>query len=1222
MAAVPDLEIEDWVPPSEPVDGVLFFPVRHYSPASAIHLEAAILEMKPAAVLIEGPADFNEHLDELFLGHEFPIAIYSYVRFSNETKASAFYPFCEYSPEWVAAELGRDLGARVEFIDLAWDRMAEFSTRQHRYSDVHFRENPYPARLCQKLAVSDFDELWDVLFELEPELNWRTYLDRCHAFCTHVRLFSPPTDENERREAFMIDQIRRVRDEVDGPVVVVTGGFHSSGLWAGMRGRSLPWFEAESTVTAEDEPPTAEELLDEQLHDDDPEPIEIVEKGITLTPFTYPRIDKLSGYASGLHGPAYYEHVWRERRSGDAVDSTPILEKIIERIRERGQLASTADVIALRTTARTLARLRGRREIWRFDILDALSASLIKEAQDSEYIHPILLEARKVMTGQRRGFIAEGASLPPLVRNAMKTFRDLDLEPGDRARTISLNLEDPADRERSRVLHQCQALGIAGFHFQDGTNFVQRDGLSEPYEDWLVGWSPEFDGTLIEASVYGSDLAEAATHRALERARAIERDAVEAAKLAIDLMLMGLDDLADSVLDSLRDAIVSDSDFFSVSKALGHVLYLFGYDEVLGSANSDVIAKLLEETYRRCLWLLESLGNVGDRAARLVEGVRCIFDTFRLRAIDEDRTEFSELFGRVGTETTQSPVTRGAAMGVLYTLDDLGIEAVLEAVKAFRDPVDLGDFLLGFFSLAREAAQRDARLMALLDEIVSRVELAEFFEMLPGLRLAFTFFTPLEKHKLVDLLFHESEPTGAGAAPAGPKNPEDAADLEQRVSTAIRCYGLRDGSDPSLPDGSDSSLPDKDSPAQSATDEERGESSDAPSALETPGAQTEAAEFGERVDEAERGRRWRLIMGRGTEGSGIDNLTGEWAQRERMMGFLYDREYGPGRNVRGGKKRSGGLGESTLSVPDWINGIHELFPRRTIERLEKDALDRYQLEEIVTRPDVLRRTEPNMTLLKAVLRTKHLMNKEVLEIARNVVRRVVAELIEKLAREIRNPFVGARNRRRRSFIKVSNNFDPDETIRRNLKHYDHNLQKLVIQEPIFFSRVRRHVDRWQIIILVDQSGSMIESVIHAAVTASIFRGIHKMKSHLVAFDTNVVDLSADCVDPVETLMNVQLGGGTDIANALQYARTLVDNPRRTIVVLISDFFEGGPVPHLLDITRTLVEDGVELLGLAALDREANPTYDRDIAQKMVNLGASVGAMTPGELAEWIARRVG
>jgi hypothetical protein len=278
------------------------------------------------------------------------------------------------------------------------------------------------------------------------------------------------------------------------------------------------------------------------------------------------------------------------------------------------------------------------------------------------------------------------------------------------------------------------------------------------------------------------------------------------------------------------------------------------------------------------------------------------------------------------------------------------------------------------------------------------------------------------------------------------------------------------------------------------------------------------------------------------------------------------------------------------------------------------------VQELVTNIDLLKRAEPNMTLLKAVLHTKHLMNQEVLAVARDLVSKVVGQLMDKLARPVQSAFLGAVDRRKRSTLRIAKNFDAETTIRRNLQHYDPVGRKLFIRTPYFYSRVHRHTDKWQVIILVDESGSMANSVIHSAVTAAIFFGIKTLRTHLVLFDTSIVDVSADCSDPVETIMKVQLGGGTDIGQAVCYAEKLIENPRRAIVVLVTDFYEGAPIGILFAACKRLIEQGTLLLGLAALDAEAEPRYDHSTASYIAGLGGHIGAMTPGELAAWVAER--
>ena len=376
--------------------------------------------------------------------------------------------------------------------------------------------------------------------------------------------------------------------------------------------------------------------------------------------------------------------------------------------------------------------------------------------------------------------------------------------------------------------------------------------------------------------------------------------------------------------------------------------------------------------------------------------------------------------------------------------------------------------------------------------------------------------------------------------------------------------------------------------------------------------------------------RWRLVLGRfadrclgGGQDTGGPGAGGQrrYGQMDRVLEYLYGREYA-GRGVRSGQPRDGSRGadlsESVLAIPDWLNEVRELFPRDTVEIIERHALDRYGMTELVTDEEVLKKLEPSYELLKAVLTFRHLMKGPVLETARRIVRKVIEELRQKLAREIRPILWGRLNRQRRSRLKIFRNLDWQRTIRANLKHYDRDQRRLILASLHFFTRVERHMP-WHIIMAVDCSGSMMDSVIYSAVMAGIFKGLPSLRVSLVAFDTAVVDLSDQVDDPTELLMNVQLGGGTDIAGALGYCETRVQYPHKTIVVLVTDFCEGGPPNALLAAIKRLREPGARVLGLAALDAKAEPAYDRQMAEQCVAMGAEVAALTPQRLAEWLAK---
>jgi Mg-chelatase subunit ChlD len=385
--------------------------------------------------------------------------------------------------------------------------------------------------------------------------------------------------------------------------------------------------------------------------------------------------------------------------------------------------------------------------------------------------------------------------------------------------------------------------------------------------------------------------------------------------------------------------------------------------------------------------------------------------------------------------------------------------------------------------------------------------------------------------------------------------------------------------------------------------------------------------------------RWRLLLG---EASATDlGDAGEETQHmDEALGWLYGRADMGGSvgaahiaahssafsdvdsaEVDDGVERHAGDHASSLTVPDWINAIHTLFPKETVERLERDALERYGLVDLVTQPEVLSRATPNPALLQAVLRTKHLMNPEVLAMARTLVVHVVKDLMEKLATQVRTEFSGKRSPHQLSLRGSSAQFAARATLQRNLRHMDPNTRRLVVHQPRFHVRHRRQLEPWQVLLLVDQSYSMLGSVIHAAVTAACLWALPGIKTHLIAFDTDVIDVSDQVGDPVELLMKVQLGGGTYIAKALGYAAELIEVPRRAIVVVISDFYEGMPEHFLIEQVRALTAQGSKVLGLAALDEQADPVYDRELAAKLVAAGAEIGAMTPGQLASWLAEKL-
>lgn len=757
---------------------VVYFPVRHHSPACAALLSQWIDRQRPSAVLIEGPSDFNPHLAELRLEHELPIAIYSYFR-GEEGNCGAYYPFCEYSPEWSALQQGTRAGAVVRFIDLPWTEVSRDDRSAHRYADAELRRGRYVQALCERMQVEDFDDLWDKLIESHEQLALADYFQRVHSLCFHIRLWEQDIRSgDQRREAFMAEQIRRTRADVPGRLLVVTGGFHSSALAARLEGFPCPG------ILADAEQPDGGQGRIEQA-------------GIALTTYSYERLDHLTGYDAGMPSPGFYEHAWRQRQGGGRFSHQPLLTCLVHELRDRRQTLSTADLIAVETSARALAALRGRPHVWRRDLLDAVTSALIKDELEYGCSSPLVDAVHAVLRGRRRGRLAEGTRLPPLVIDIRRQLAEtgLEMERSTREFEVELNLLEPADLVQSRLLHRLRVLGIVGYERTGGTDFLRRDDLARLWESWRVRWSPEFDATCIEASRYGTSLPEATGARLLEAAGDHQRDAAAAAALLVQSAQAGVETMSATLLDQLSGLIHSEAQFTGAATALGHLLFLFCFDEAFGTTSLPRIGSLVNTAFTRTLWLLELLGRTADNDGRLVRGMRAMLEAFQRTAepLQLNRDEFAAVLERVEQDAHKPPQVRGAAAGILWTLGLADEEQILADLLTFADPNELGDFLAGLFALAREVAQRNPRLVGTIDRLLLEFGADDFQAALPSLRLAFTYFTPREKHYMLTTLFESlglQEVRPLAALRVDQTTAAEALAIEERVFEIIAKYGL------------------------------------------------------------------------------------------------------------------------------------------------------------------------------------------------------------------------------------------------------------------------------------------------------------------------------------------------------------------------------------------------------------------------------------------------
>ena len=357
----------------------------------------------------------------------------------------------------------------------------------------------------------------------------------------------------------------------------------------------------------------------------------------------------------------------------------------------------------------------------------------------------------------------------------------------------------------------------------------------------------------------------------------------------------------------------------------------------------------------------------------------------------------------------------------------------------------------------------------------------------------------------------------------------------------------------------------------------------------------------------ERLRRWRLILGsEQADGTGC-KLSGADVTIDNSLNALYDSE------------RSSGLGSSSPKVARWLGDIRTYFPSSVVKVMQKDALERLNLRQMLLQPEMLEAVEPDVHLVANLLSLSGVMPSKTKDTARQVVRRVVEDLQRKLTNPTRQAVMGGLNRAIRNRRPRYNEIDWNRTIRANLKHYQSEYRTIIPETRIGYGRKRSSLRN--IILCIDQSGSMATSVVYAGIFGAVLASLPAIQTRIVVFDTSVMDLTDEAQDPVDLLFGTQLGGGTDINRALTYCQGFVHQPQDTILVLISDLYEGGNRQEMLKRVAALVNSGVQVITLLALNDEGAPMYDHRVAAEFAQMDVPAFACSPDKFPELMAAAI-
>jgi hypothetical protein len=369
--------------------------------------------------------------------------------------------------------------------------------------------------------------------------------------------------------------------------------------------------------------------------------------------------------------------------------------------------------------------------------------------------------------------------------------------------------------------------------------------------------------------------------------------------------------------------------------------------------------------------------------------------------------------------------------------------------------------------------------------------------------------------------------------------------------------------------------------------------------------------------DVEQVRRWRLILGRdaheclsGYCSSGGMGLTDEQLMMDAALGAIYDET-----DESGGSRRSAGLEASAPRLAKWLGDIRTYFKEDVVTVIQQDAIERKGLKQLLFEPEMLKNVQPNVSLVGTLMSLKGQIPERTKETARMVVRSVVEQIKLLLEQKIRQAVMGALNRNDHSPIPNVSSIDWKWTIGRNLKNYQPDLGTIIPERVWFYSRAQKQ-NSWTVIVDMDQSGSMAESVVYGAITGSILASLPALNTRVVAFDTEVVDLTEKCgTDPVDMLFGVQLGGGTDINKSVGYCEQFITDPARTLFFLITDLFEGGNEAQLVRRLEEMVSSGVRVICLLALSDSGVPCFDEGLAKKLARLGIPCFGCTPQKLPE-------
>ena len=778
-------------------ENIKFFPVRHHSPACAFHLKKIIDEFKPETILIEGPSDANFLMEYMIDENTIaPFCIYSSYIDKSKEKCRSYYPFLDYSPEFVAIKKSNELKINCSFIDMPFGYIIENSENNKNKKTISiydkdnnkFNVNDYTSRLTKKAGLRSFAELWERDFEINGILkNSEDFTKSVFALGYYMRLIENEDIETKNREYFMAKNIKECIDKKINKILVITGSFHVNGIID-----KLKDFE------------NIEREFNKLKN------YNIQNSSNYLIPYSFEEADQRKGYIAGIEYPAFYNNIWKKLNENFTNNAyTETVKSFIVKaagINRDYYNINIPDCINAYYMAINLAKLRGKNNAGGYELIDAVKSAFVKGKISLENTGNIEL-MMKLLSGIANGKVSSKSIVPPVVldfRNLCKTHR-IRIDKTETTESILDIIKDKNHFEKSKFFHKMRFLDIGFCKLIKGPDYIEKIDKNLAREIWKYKYNSQVEALLIDKSVYGTNVEELCLNFIKDKLKS-KLNAEEISKLIIESAVMGLYNFLIDNYNEIENIILSDNDFISLCNALDNFSYLINIEKINGNINEDrenifsnvdIISKIKSLSklgFILAAQNMESIKNLDEEnALKYSIYIKNLF----IYTLENENLDCKEIFyGSIDSmiqNTFGSSHIFAVCLSIKYKSGKIDAKEFASIISNFLETAEtesIAYFLNGIFLIARDILFINSDLINEIDEAIKNIEENKFIKILPNLRFAFTNLTPTETERLSLIIAKLYKTKESNTESISEEEIQRAKIIDRKIEEGMRKYEI------------------------------------------------------------------------------------------------------------------------------------------------------------------------------------------------------------------------------------------------------------------------------------------------------------------------------------------------------------------------------------------------------------------------------------------------